>query len=78
MNLILSKVFRILFVLYLFIGFTIFNDGGFLAVRAQNGTVERTSIPVSFLPREDACRLEAGIACEDEKELARVLENYIS
>ena len=78
MNLILGKVFRFWVLLCLFVGFMIINDGGFVAVRGENGTVFRTDVPVASLPRSDAEKIGAGIACKDASELAAVLENYIS
>ena len=78
MNLILDKVFRFWVLLYLFVSFLIFNDGGFLAVRSENGMVYRSDVPISSLHDSDAEKIEAGIVCEDASELATVLENFIS
>lgn len=83
MNLILAKVrklSRILTILnFLLILYTIFSDNGYLAVRDEkSGTVYRTDIRTESFPTSDRLRLQRGIVCEDEKELAAVIENYIS
>ena len=78
MNLILSKVFRFSGILYFIISFLIFNDGGFVAVKDENGNVVRSSVRVAFLPLSDAERLNEGIFCEDMQELAAISENFIS
>lgn len=78
MNLILSKLLRILVVLCLFVNFTIFNQNGYLSVRGEDGKVLQTGVLVSTLPESDAERIDRTIVCPDELRLHEVLENYIS
>ncbi len=83
MNLILSKLFRgasiLMFLNFSLILYTIFSDNGFLAVRdEETKRVYQTQVRTDLLPSEDAALLEAGIVCKNRRELAEVIENYIS
>ena len=78
MNLILSKVLEFCGILYLFVSFAIFNDGGFVAVRGDDGAVFQTGVLVANLPQSDQYRINAGIDCDNVQELTMILENFIS
>lgn len=83
LNLILSKLFRrasiLQFLNFSLILYTIFSDNGYLAVRDEKSEqVYTTQVRIELLPPQDAAMIEAGIACENRRELAEVMENYIS
>ena len=84
MNWIFSAVTAIvLSVKFLFVpafaeSYTITSENGYVVVREESGETVRTEVRVSMLPEADRARLENGIECGDERELAKVMENFCS
>ena len=80
MNLILSKIVHTALILAFIIfsvGFTVIEDGGYVAVRnEQTQELCRTEVRIDMLPQSDVERIAQGIACENASELARVMENF--
>lgn len=84
MNWIFSVVTAIaLSVKFLFVpvfaeSYTVTSENGYVAVREESGETVQTEVRVSMLPEADRARLETGIECGDERELAKVMEGYCS
>lgn len=59
-------------------GYTVIEKNGYVAVKTENGEIAETDAVAAMLPQSDRERLERGIACADERELARVIEALCS
>lgn len=58
--------------------YRLMEEGGYLAVRRSDGTLERTDISLALLPPSDALLIRNGLDCADKAALSRALENFCS